>query len=202
MIFYNDREGLKRTLASLEQFKYVFCIDGKFRDVKEGPLLSNDGSREVIDRFSNAILCSSLERSEPEKRSVYLEMASSFKCDYLLVIDTDEYVIGNIDERELKEPYYYVRMVLSNHKLPVHYSPRFIKIEKGMKYGLNHNRLLVGGKIIELAIRANKPLSKVLEGFEIHGDDALRTEDYRNTISEYQKILFAQEQGLSVKANS
>jgi hypothetical protein len=58
-----------------------------------------NNSRKVVELFPNAVYYYT-NLTEIGKRNKYLEIAGSRGIDFLLVIDSDEYVI--IDAKELK----------------------------------------------------------------------------------------------------
>lgn len=93
--FYNAANELERCLESLDLDKkygidYAICVDGKFPNFKGNSRLSNDGSRQLIEGYANAYL---LDKPDYEihKRNLYLKAAKGI-TDYILIIDSDEYV--------------------------------------------------------------------------------------------------------------
>jgi hypothetical protein len=104
-IFYNDCKSLERTLESLkDKVDYMICIDGKFKHFKDAnpSSISNDGSAELVASYKNAIYWALPDRYEIEKRQKYLEICRNAGVsdgkiipgvDYLLIVDSDEYVI-------------------------------------------------------------------------------------------------------------
>jgi len=94
IIFYDDVKGMKRALDSLtEGFDRIFCLDGKFKDFPTTEPLSTDGSREVVQSFTNTILMDCPNVSEIEKRSKYLELCGEYDVTYLCILDSDEYIV-------------------------------------------------------------------------------------------------------------
>lgn len=90
-IFYNDCKSLERTLNSLkDKVTFMFCVDGRFKHYKDGSDLSTDGSRELVKSYDNAILFDVPNSYEIEKRQKYVNECSAM--DYLLIVDSDEYV--------------------------------------------------------------------------------------------------------------
>jgi hypothetical protein len=109
--YYNQAEGLKRMLSSLEYkgrlIPHVVCaVDGVYRGfpatmVKDaGKRLSTDGSREVIRQFakrhdsnvSGVSMLDAPELDEREKRQKYVDMAAAVRSDFLLIVDADEWL--------------------------------------------------------------------------------------------------------------
>jgi hypothetical protein len=89
---------------------YVFLIDGafdwyidKFWSESDFWHLSTDGSREMIKTFEEEqlesgsrginVVLDDLPGSEIDKRSRYLELCRRYDCNYLLIVDSDEFFI-------------------------------------------------------------------------------------------------------------
>ena len=74
----------------------MICVDGRFKhykdDNKEG--LSNDMSRSLVKSYDNAVLINMPDSYEIEKRQAYVDFCSGpdDRIDYLLIVDSDEYV--------------------------------------------------------------------------------------------------------------
>lgn len=96
--FYNDKLSLRRCLESLQKdnVDLVFCVDGRFKQFGEKgkyPDLSDDGSRELVLTYDNTILIDMPDSWETQKRQAYLKACHDFDIDYLLIIDSDEYIL-------------------------------------------------------------------------------------------------------------
>src|SRR5918994_6524194 len=57
-----------------------------------------DSSRKVVESFSNAVYYCYPNLTEIDKRNKYLEIAGSKEVDFLLVIDSDEYALIDVNE--------------------------------------------------------------------------------------------------------
>lgn len=92
--FYNDCKSLERTLQSLvDKVDYMVCVDGRYKGFKDsGDGLSNDGSRELVRSFNKSVLINMPNVYEVEKRQGYLDWCDRARPDWLLIIDSDEYV--------------------------------------------------------------------------------------------------------------
>lgn len=91
IIFYQDKDGLKRLLDSIAAgFDYMFCLDGKFPRHPGDTELSTDGSRELVLSYPNAVLFD-CPWPEYEKRQYYLRLCQEYAIDYLCILDSDEY---------------------------------------------------------------------------------------------------------------
>lgn len=93
---------LKRCLPSLEinnrlNFHSVAAVDGVYRGFPAKAPLSTDGSRELIEAFSNKHPFRISRRDAPNldervKRQMYVTMATMVRADFLLILDADEWV--------------------------------------------------------------------------------------------------------------
>ena len=103
-VFYNDCKSLERTLESLkDKVDVMICVDGRFKHYNDGNDSgeSNDGSQELVHSYDNAILYSVTNSYEIEKRQCYVDACAFYRDmgadpsqdpDYLLIVDSDEYV--------------------------------------------------------------------------------------------------------------
>jgi hypothetical protein len=74
----------------------MICVDGKYKHFKdENNLtgLSNDGSRELVKSYDNALLFTVANAYEIQKRQKYVDVCDMNKYDFLLIVDSDEYVL-------------------------------------------------------------------------------------------------------------
>jgi hypothetical protein len=102
IIFYNDAKGLDRLLAGIaNKVDLAICVDGRFQSGPSGPPLSNDGSRDIVLSYGNTLLVDCPNASEYDKRSKYIEICEREKVDYLLILDTDEYVDPDYNDWDL-----------------------------------------------------------------------------------------------------
>ena len=103
-VFYQCYPELERLLNSIPKgfIKYFIAIDGVYRYTKEQnpelPILSNDGSRELILANSNKfipILVHKPNNLEFNKRNAYLEACEKLggDVDVLIIVDSDEYFL-------------------------------------------------------------------------------------------------------------
>lgn len=105
-IFYQDLIGLKRLVESCN-IDMVF-VDGRFLGW-DGEKLSTDGSREYLKSKGKRVI-DAPDLMEYQKRNIYLWYAEKMGYDYVLVIDSDEYVI-KIGDLDLKNDSYKTQML-------------------------------------------------------------------------------------------
>jgi hypothetical protein len=95
--FYQDVNGLKRLLRSIDsRVDLCILIDGRYPSFGRGkspalPPLSTDGSREVCKQYDNTLLVD-LPATQIAKRNAYLQLSKRYALDFLLILDSDEYI--------------------------------------------------------------------------------------------------------------
>jgi hypothetical protein len=96
LYFFDDEKGLQNSIQSYVGL--IIAIDGKFKYFDDDHDLSIDNSRKVVESFSNAVYYCYPNLTEIDKRNRYLEIAGTEGIDFLLVIDSDEYAVIDINE--------------------------------------------------------------------------------------------------------
>jgi hypothetical protein len=207
IIFYNDKESLKRCLESVSpHLDYIFCIDGKFRSYHATNNLSTDGSRDIVKSYDNTILTDFNGGSESEKRQRYLQLASDYSIDMLLVIDCDEYVKGDFNtlkqnflgitkfKKESPRSYYLKFYLLTEEKnvyrllVPRIYSkPHLIRLHK-----ICHNTLFDISKNPPMIIPPPNPPYPI-KGIQLFQDNKLRNKQWLEEMFRYKKLKLVSE---------
>ena len=70
---------------------YIIAVDGRYTNFNWSHDFSNDGSKELIASYDNAVILSHCG-TQIEKRQIYLNLAGVYDCDYLIVWDSDDYI--------------------------------------------------------------------------------------------------------------
>lgn len=83
---------LQRCLDSLIDFYPVIVVNGKWNDVKGDSPRSIPEAIELIGSYSNVIYIESPNQPEFINRNKYLIQATKMDCDYLIWVDSDEYI--------------------------------------------------------------------------------------------------------------
>lgn len=83
---------LQRCLDSLTDFYPVIIVNGKWNDINGDNPRSIPEAIELIGSYSNVIYIESPNQPEFINRNKYLIQATKMGCDYLIWIDSDEYV--------------------------------------------------------------------------------------------------------------
>lgn len=93
LAFFQDILSLRRCLQSLHgHVDSIIAVDGRFAEYSHQDDLSTDGSRELVQSYPEAVLLDMPASSEVDKRNRYLQACKDLECDYMLWIDSDEYV--------------------------------------------------------------------------------------------------------------
>ncbi len=99
IVFFDDEKGLQRCLRSIQSYvDLIIAIDRKFKYFEDDHDLSVDNSRRVVESFPNATYYCYPNLTEIDKRNKYLEIAGIKEIDFLLVIDSDEYAVIDMNE--------------------------------------------------------------------------------------------------------
>lgn len=209
LVFYNEIDCIRRCLASLTELDYVIAIDGKY-DLNKGEPLSTDGSREIVKQFDNTILIDAPGKKQTDVRNMYMEKATKLGCDWVLVMEADEFVTNTYDPR-----FTHVTLDYFRSRLPVHNRRRIPRDlaynvawhEKGtshimwqrllykpkyIRYGRIHYSYVVNG--IERMVNLNDNTSELVKGIVIHHDEKCRSEERQDASNYYgQRMLPRQE---------
>lgn len=193
IVFFQDRDGLKRTLDSLGDFDLVIAIDGAFATFKSESRISTDGSRELCRKYPNARLFNVVDQPEPDKRSFYLQYAGMTNSDHLVIIDSDEWIEGDMQEfrRGLPEEPGIYCLDYANFENQHYPSPRLVCRPGNFVYHHAHNIMknLQSGETF--ALRGDS--ARLISGVTMRSDSKLRSRERVQASNTYKEILFKQE---------
>ena len=85
---FNEKDNLEITLPQLKDFDLVIVVDGKYPHFDYPSDYSDDGSREILEKFENTSLIP-IAANQIIKRNTYLNYAKIRGYDFLLVLDAD-----------------------------------------------------------------------------------------------------------------
>ena len=206
LCFFQDRASLERCLPTLKDFDHVFAIDGRFDYARAPNELSTDGSRELIQSFPNTILIDRPNTSEQQKRQTYCELCKEYGCDYLLTVDADEYVKGNIsyfkkDCIEHVDPRFNVYATLvQDEEKPSYYimRPRLWFHPWEMQYlNMHYAFRRKDSNAKESWLKTGSP-ADIMWGIWINHDHKLRSVEYTGRQAEFYKIQHPPERALDI----
>jgi len=89
---YLDSEAEITRIAPLfKHFDYVVGVDGRYDGYDVDHDFSIDNSTDLLRKYPNVVL-DKYAGWQNLKRQRYLDIAGELKCDFLIVVDTDEYL--------------------------------------------------------------------------------------------------------------
>lgn len=98
LLFHNDIKNLQRLLPTINGYvDMIFAIEGRTWTDKKYYEGSTDGSSEYLKSFDNVLL-ERMDNYEYQKRQHVCELCRLYGFPNLIIIDSDEYVIGNWDD--------------------------------------------------------------------------------------------------------
>jgi hypothetical protein len=217
IVFFDDEKGLQRCLNSIQSFvDLVITIDGKFKHFEDDHDLSIDNSRKIVESFSNAEYYCYSNLTEIDKRNKYLEIAGSKEVDFLLVIDSDEYAVIDInklsqDLAKIKEHktggapvdgktkdtpnVYGIKIFEKRFEKPDFIRERYIERifykPAKLRYHLIHCNLID----VDDSTRnfTTRKYTSEINGITLYNDDDLRSDHYIQRSMQYQSKLLQNE---------
>lgn len=197
-IVFRDRVSLHRTLATCQPAHYVFVVDGRFDGYDYHTDLSDDGTRELCEQFENVVLID-CPADEVTKRNRYLQACREYGIDYLLIVDSDEYVIEadwwrfyqNLGKLTTTENI--LGIWCKNQDGHEGVFPRLWKNPGEMEYYRCHN---VFKKISNGQLTRSTAEAPYVEGIKLAWDASLRTREHEAKTSAYQSKLIAHEKSI------
>jgi hypothetical protein len=216
IVFFDDEKGLQRCLSSIQSYvDLIIAIDGKFKYFEDDHDISIDNSREVVESFPTANYYCYPNLTEIDKRNKYLEIAGNKGVDFLLVIDSDEYAVIDMNEfiNNLAKIKNYKTSAIGNDKLTdtpdvygikileKHFeNPDFIReryIERifykpsKLRYQFIHCNLV---DIDHLSRNfTTRKYTSEISGITLYNDDDLRSNHYLQKSIQYQRDLLESE---------
>ena len=199
IVTYADALSLARTLETLapqtnENIVIHVQYPG-FRLLEQTQSL--DDTRKVCAAFPNTTVLDLSPCSEIEARQTYLDMST--KYDFLLVIDSDEYLcekewgifVENC-QKLIDEPdgFYIYDIMFTGHPSQSGPRPRLFKEPSKIKYFLKHYWwMLPNGKLM----KGQSDSTKIIPGIKIMHDDTLRDPGRSIANAQYQQWLLQHE---------
>lgn len=190
--------SIKRCVESIKDYvDVILAIDGRFDNFPDSQILSSPEVREYLQSIQNVVLVD-YPGSEVAKRQKYCSLCLEYQCDYLLIIDSDEYVMPNSKWEEFKNNLrncentsniYGIRFA---YAAPVHMDttpyPRLWYKPYEVQY-IKHNlwQTSLQGQV------SSTSGHELIEGIIMAGDDNLHTPKYIDQGRDYQRHLIRQE---------
>ncbi|MGH9923841.1 MAG: hypothetical protein ACRD5B_00540 [Nitrososphaeraceae archaeon] len=212
VVFFDDEKGLQRCLRSIQTYvDLIIAIDGRFKHFEDDHDFSIDNSRRVVESFPNATYYCYPNLTEIDKRNKYLEIAGSKNIDFLLVIDSDEYAVidmnefsenltrikqyktsSHIDRKTKDIPDVYGIKIFEKHIekpdfIRERYIERIFYKPAKLRYQLIHCNMVD----IDKPSRnfTTRKYTSEINGITLYNDDDLRNNHYLERSIQYQKNL-------------
>lgn len=184
---------------------YIFAIDGRYTDEFGTPLfpdsepLSHELVRNYLKSIPNVVLVD-LPSNETTKRGKYLELCKQYNCEYLIILDGDEFVLPESDWQSFKHNLEQCHDGLNIYGIKYEYSypqhhdatnyPRLWFRPWEMEYFGAH--CIFRNKITNVVTKSTSG-GPLIEGIRMAGDDSLRSREYQLQSFEYQSFLIEEE---------
>jgi hypothetical protein len=209
--FYNDAKGLDRLLHSVAgQVALCIMIDGRYPSFGRGKglaPLSTDGSREVCKQYDNTLLVDLPGTPQVAKRNAYLRLSKRYDLDFLIVMDSDEYIekqgadwdtFRYVAEKRVNldlQMYriYNVYFTDENHWNDG-WRPRLFYRPWEIRYDVKHYRLVIKAKNhLDRPVYEGESGRATIAGITMVHHRSIRTEDRNKDMDRYEDWLLQQE---------
>jgi len=215
VVFFDDKKGLEMSEFYTNILKFIIAIDGRFKHFEDDHDFSIDNSRKVVESFPNANYYCYPNLTEIDKRNKYLEIAGINEIDFLLVIDSDEYAVIDMNEfinnlakikncktsalgeskREDTPDVYGIKIFEKHYEKPDFIRERYIERifykPSKLRYQFIHCNLVD----IDHPSRnfTTRKYTSEINGITLYNDDDLRSNHYLQKSIQYQRGLLESE---------
>ena len=200
-------------MDSVYQHVYkIYAVNGRYREFEHDLDYSPEWTTSMLkDRYPNVEVVNCCA-TQLVKRQVYLEMAGGDNCDYLLVMDSDDYVHPDFRDwdsfyKELEDIYDEEEMLYflwfwispnwkcSANPVVMETWQKYIRIHKrpgDQKYHMNHYTWRLKE---DNSVNLNSLLAKrTLGGIKLTCDSLYRDEDFLKRKADWEQADYLQEQ--------
>lgn len=205
IVEYGDSKSLDRCLLSLGLghgggIDSAIIIHGRYphNPIQPLPCITDDTTRVAQSKAfpKGSVLLKRLYQptTEIEMRNMYMQMAAAHGCDWLLVIDSDEYVAPNADWKLFREQLEFVQSLQLKHQVfDVMFEgtvsergprPRLFYRPLSVKYWKKHYWWVLEEQMI--CLKGMSDSGRIIEGIYLLEDKSLRTPKYESTITSYK----------------
>ena len=197
--FEKSIPSITRCIESIKNHvDVILAIDGRFDKFPDQSLLSTPEVREYLSSIKNVVLVD-YPASEIQKRQKYCELAKEYHCDWLIIIDSDEYMLESSDWKafqnnilQIKDRTRNVYGIRFAYSAPVHMDttpyPRLWYRPWEVTY-IKHN-LWHTQRQGDIKSSANCP---IIEGITMTGNNNLVSPEYIQQGRQYQEWLIRHE---------
>lgn len=199
--FYNDVHGLSVLLASLQDhvIEKILAIDGRYPGFHSPDDLSTDGSRQVVKSYPNTVLVD-LPATQIQKRNKYLQLSKEYGLDFLLILDSDEYIIDvnwsvfkHACEESVRLDEYQYRIYDVRYQNEMEWDlgerPRVWFRPWEIRYDVKHYRWVIKAKCKDRPVYEGNCGRRLLPGLTIKHHRSIRPEARNKAMDNYEDWL-------------
>ena len=203
---YGDTDGLYRCLASLgldedNGIDLAIIIHGRFNNFNLNRPTAYEDTKRIISRFPKDRI--DLVRpinppimTEVESRNLYLQRATELNCDWLLVIDSDEFLAHDLTNWTLfrEQLDFIMKLGLNHHiydvkldgNIPAYHGPvpRLFYRPSTVKYWGKHYWWVIEES--KRLLKGQSDAARILEGIHIIHDHTIRDSKYYTASINYK----------------
>lgn len=207
IVEYADAKSLDRCLRSLNLgqgnggIDTAIIIHGRFSNnpIKPIPCITDDTTRIAQSRKfpPGTVILKRLHQptSEIEMRNLYLRAAAAKGCDWLLVIDSDEYIAPNANWRLFRQQLEFCESLGLNHQVfdimfegtVSERGPRprlFHRPLSAVRYWKRHYWWILEEQ--HLCLKGLGDAGRIIEGIYVLQDKSMQNATYETTIKSYK----------------
>lgn len=206
IVEYADASSLDRCLRSLDLgqggpgIDVAIIIHGRYLNnpIKSTCCISDDTIQVTESKAfpPGSVFLKRLHHAttEIEMRNLYLKMAAAKGCDWLLVIDSDEYIAPNADWTKFRQQLEFVQSLgLSHQVFDVMFEgtvaqrgphPRLFYRPLSVRYWKRHYWWVLQEQ--NICLKGMGDAGRIIEGIYILEDKSLRDSRYEATITSYK----------------
>jgi hypothetical protein len=200
--FYEDVQGIERLLSSLRSLDInkILAIDGRYPGFHSPSDLSTDGSRECFRGYHNAVLVD-YPATQIKKRNKYLELSKVYGLDFLLILDSDEYIEegGNWSlfkhacEESVRLDEYQYRIYDVRYQNEMEWDlgerPRVWFKPWQIRYDVKHYRWIIRAKCKDRPVYEGNCGRRLLPGITIKHQRSIRPKERNKAMDDYEDRL-------------
>lgn len=204
IVEYADSQSLDRCLRSLDLgqggIDVAIIIHGRFSNNPIQSTCCMDDDTIAVTESTvfppNTVFLKRLHKptSEIEMRNLYMQMAAAKGCDWLLVIDSDEYIAPNADWTRFRQQLGFVHSLGLHHQVfDVMFEgtaaqrgphPRLFYRPLSVRYWKRHYWWVLQEQ--NICLKGTGDAGRIIEGIYILEDKSLRDSNYEDTITSYK----------------
>jgi hypothetical protein len=207
IVVYADPEGLDRCLSTLALgrggFDGAIIIHSRYEHFDLEDPRSLEDTQRVASKYHNVLVHNVEEPiTQVDARSLYMEKAGELGYDWLMVIDSDEYVLQNADWGKFRSQLEYVLSLNPPHQIfdidfdgSIIYRgarPRLFLDPGTVRYWVKHWWFILTKKGI--LCKGNSDSGRIIEGINVYHSKLVRSLEHiqaSNLYYQWQELIEA-----------